>query len=79
MIIGIFSVFLLLPFGMKIFIYQTQAAGVVGRCLGRQNWDVSHNFSSYPTFQTPDHVVPDCRIFSQVTLIEDKTILGRVP
>ena len=48
-------------FGMKTLIYQTQAAGVVGRGSGRQKWDVSNFFSSYPTFLPPGHVVPDCR------------------
>ena len=42
MIIDLFSSFFLLNFGMKTLIYQTQAAGVVGRGSGRQKWDVSH-------------------------------------
>ena len=47
-------------FGMKTLIYQTQAAGVVGRGSGLQKWEVSYFFSSYPTFLQPGHVVPDC-------------------
>ena len=57
MICGIFFVmFFFFHFGMKILIYQTQAAGVVGRGLRRQKWDVSHIFSYYPTFLPPGHV-----------------------
>ena len=37
-------------FGMKTFIYQTQATGVVGRGSGRQKWDVSHYFLPIPLF-----------------------------
>ena len=62
MIIGLLSSFLFFHFGMKTLIYQTQAAGVVGRGSGRQKWDVSHFFSSYPTFLPPGHVVPDCPV-----------------
>ena len=36
--------FLLLHFGMKTLIYQTQATGVVGRVSGRQKWDGSYFF-----------------------------------
>ena len=53
MIIGLFFFYLffkILNFGMKTLIYQTQAAGVVGRGSGRQKWDVSHFFLPIPLF-----------------------------
>ena len=64
-------------FGMKILIYQTQAAGVVGRGSGWQKWEVSHFSSSYPTFLPPGHVVPDCPLVHLVLL--QSTILHPVP
>ena len=42
------------PFGMKTLIYQTQAAGVVGRGSGQKKWDVSQICSSYFTFSHRD-------------------------